>query len=86
MKKIFILLFLFLFNSNASAIQVDWFQEYGIDTEVNYINLNGNIRNIINVINGGLDNTNSADNFEFVEIVGSLPVAGNEDQEHTYEC
>lgn len=78
-KRLLLTIFLILGLSFPShAYQIGFYEEYGISSEVNYLNLNGNLRNIINAINGGLDNTNIEDTFNLVEILGALPVAGNE--------
>ncbi len=81
MKKLFLtILLIFSFLSLASADKVDKFFNYGVNSEVNNLRLNGNIDNILRVINGGLDNTNAdvTDGFRFIEILSALPLAGEE--------
>ncbi len=75
MKKftLFIIISLSLIT-NACAGTIDFFFEYGVGSEVNNINLNGNFRNIINEFNGGIDNTNLKTGFRLVEVLGALPI------------
>ena len=79
MKKIILsILFIFTLMTSASGDVVQTFKEYGTFEEVNAINLNGNFNNIRNIVNGALNNVNTKSGFEFVEIVSSLPIAGNQ--------
>lgn len=59
---------------------VQTYKDYNDGDVVTAINLDGNFNNIRNVVNGGLDNTNAdiTDGFRFIEIVSSLPAAGNQ--------
>ena len=53
---------------------------YTTNGQVTSTNLNGNLQNIITVVNGSLDNTNAntSGGFRFYEVVGSLPAAGTQ--------
>lgn len=65
-----------IFSANADMIDV--YFDYGVDSEINEKNLDGNLNNIRTVVNGNLDNDNSKDDFFFVEKLSSLPLAGTE--------
>ena len=80
MKKLIITLALLLIASPCYSALVQQYFDYNPGDEVTDINLDGNFTNIINEINGGLDNNNADtdDGFRFIEIVDSLPAVGNE--------
>jgi hypothetical protein len=77
MKKIILtLLLLFSFTTSISyGDSVGWYHEFGAADEVNYLRLNGNIRNLLNWAMGGIANDNLKTGFRMIEILGSLPVA-----------
>lgn len=77
-KYLLTILFIFILIPFAFSDTVETFKEYGTFEEVNAINLNGNFNNIRNVVNGSLNNINTKTGFEFVEILSSLPIAGNQ--------
>jgi len=75
-KYLLTLLLLFSFATSISyGDTVSFYEEYGVRSEVNYLNLNGNLRNLINWANGNISNVNLKDGFRMVEILGSLPIA-----------
>lgn len=78
MRFIF-LIFLFL-PCLANANTVQRFFDYEENSTLTSTNLNGNFNNIVNELNGNLDNNNAdtAAGFRFIEIVSSLPAAGNQ--------
>ncbi len=77
MRKI--LLILLLFPVFAFAGTVTRYQSYTTNSQVTSDNLNGNFNNIINEVNGGLDNDNiDSSKFRFLEKLGALPAYGSE--------
>jgi hypothetical protein len=80
MRKFLIGVFLSVALASTSyAGLVSRYNTYSTNSEVNSANLNGNIDNIITVVNGGLDNTNvNTSTYRFVEILGALPAAGTQ--------
>lgn len=85
MKKFWLLILFSLVSFQALATQITVYYDYGGPTDqpgdtVSAQNLDGNLNNIRNVVNGSLDNTNADVNngFRFIEILGSLPVAGTD--------
>lgn len=80
MKKILFLLFILCLISPSFAGQVDRYETYNSGSTINYLNLNGNFDNIVNEINGGLDNTNidTDEGFRLYEILSALPAAGSQ--------
>ena len=62
----------------SSADTAQRFSTYSIGGNVTAENLNGNFNNLVNVLNGGLDNVNAdtSDGFRFIEVFGSTPAAG----------
>jgi len=76
MKKLFLaILLLFTFSSSTSySDSVSFYEEYGVNSEVNWLNLNGNLRALINWANGGISNVNLKTGFRMIEILGDLPV------------
>lgn len=79
MKKLIILLSL-LMATSVYADEVDVFFIYATTSQVNSTRLNGNINNIINQVNGGLNNDNAktSSGFRFYEVLGSNPSAGTQ--------
>jgi hypothetical protein len=79
-KKFYLSLILLFLTHNAWALHAETYLLYGDTSTLTAQNLNGNFNNIRNVLNGGLDNTNAdtARGFRFIEIVSSLPAAGNQ--------
>ena len=81
MRKIALILSVFLlYASSAFCDIVQVFKDYNTGDNVTADNLDGNLNNIRNVINGGLDNTNAdtTDGFRFVEILDALPSPGQQ--------
>ena len=78
MKKILIGLLSLFLTVNCYATQVTQHTTYATTSEVNSTNLNGNLQNIITVVNGNLDSTNTASGFKFMEVLGALPAAGTQ--------
>lgn len=76
--KLILLLISFLITIPCYAGTVERFQDYAVGSEINANNLNGNFNNIINEMNGDLDNLNAdtSDGFRFYEVITSLPLAG----------
>lgn len=78
MKKIlFILLFM---TATANATQVTGLTSYATNGTVTSTNLNGNFNYIVNVVNGGLDNTNvdTTNGYRLFKTVAALPAAGTQ--------
>jgi len=81
-----LLLFFLLFILGAGVCKVctagtiSRYFTYSTGDDVTAINLNGNFDNIVNEFNGGLDNqnANTTEGFWFIEVLGSLPAAGNQ--------
>ena len=78
-RFIFILLSLGL-TVNVHAGTITRHTTYATNSEVTATNLNGNLDNIVNECNGGLDNTNmdTVSGYRLFEIVGALPVVGTQ--------
>lgn len=75
-KLILFILLLFLVVNTSYAGTVSRYFVYETNSEVNENNLNGNFNNLVTLLNGGLDNNNTASGFKFYEVLGVLPVAG----------
>jgi len=78
-KKIFLIIFL-LICTNVHAGTVSRYFDYGVNSTVTSTNLNGNFDNILNTINGDLDNNNANvdGGYRFIEVLAALPAAGNQ--------
>src|SRR3990167_8219649 len=74
-----LLIFSLIFPNFVLAGIAQPFYTYGSSSDVTSDNLNGNFNRLINILND-LDNDNAATDrgFRFIEIVGALPVAGNQ--------
>ena len=77
-KYILTLLLIFNFINFASADTAVKFEDYGETSEVNFTNLNGNIDNLIRILNGGLTGVNPKTGFNFIEVLSALPIAGQQ--------
>jgi hypothetical protein len=77
LNKILFFLF-FSFNCYASTVTTPY--TYSQTDTVTNVKLNNNQSAIVNVINGGLDNTNANTTlgYHFFQAVGALPTAGNQ--------
>ena len=77
-RLFFTIIFVLNILNIANAGTVERYFVYQTDSEVNNINLNGNINNIITMANGGWDNTNinTAAGYRLYEVLGTLPTAG----------
>lgn len=80
MRKIILTILLLLFSIPSQAGLVERYFDYGPTSTVTDVNLDGNINNILNEINGGLDgnNVDSANGWRLIEILSSSPSAGNQ--------
>lgn len=80
MRKYLILLAILLLTTRSSAGIVDRYYTYDTTSVVTDVNLNGNLNNLVNEINGNLDNNNAdtVSGFRFIEILGSFPAAGQQ--------
>lgn len=77
MIKIFlVIIFCLLLVGKSEAIHVSTYFDYEINSSVTEDNLDGNLNAIRNVINGNLDNDNTAEGYSFYEVLGVLPPAG----------
>ena len=79
MKRLILLIIFLLFTVNVYADQVTM-PQYGPTSTLTNVNLNERWNLLTNEINGNLDNTNADTDggFRFVEILSSLPAAGNQ--------
>ncbi len=80
MRKLLLTILLLTLCVPSFAESVERYEDYSTGKSVTADNLNGNFNNIVNVLNSGLDNNNADtdDGFRFIEIVSSLPAAGNQ--------
>lgn len=79
MKKIKLLILALFLATTVRADTVQTFFDYGPNSTVTDVNLDGNLNNIRNVLNGRLDNDNAnSSEFRFFEIRASLPLAGTQ--------
>src|SRR3990167_8206406 len=80
MRKLFFLIVFLFFILPANADIVQTFKDYSVGDVVTDVNLDGNFNNIRNELNGGLTNDNAdvAAGFRFIQVVNSLPAAGNQ--------
>lgn len=78
-KKI-LLTIIFVLNilNIANATLIEKYFDYEVNSSLTYLNLNGNIDNIINIVNGNLDNTNIRSGFKLFEVLGTTPAAGQQ--------
>jgi len=75
--SIVILLLSFTYINTSFAATATRYFVYQPESTVTNINLNGNLNNLLNVINA-LDSNNVATGFKFIEILASNPSAGNQ--------
>lgn len=73
-----ILLILLLISSNALASQIISPTIWNNGDTVTAAKLNGNQNAITNVVNGNLDNTNTATGYKLFQVVSMLPAPGNQ--------
>lgn len=78
MSKILLTILFLFFNINAYASQITTPTVWNNGDVVTAAKLNGNQNAITNVVNGNLDNTNTATGYKLFQIVSTLPSAGNQ--------
>lgn len=81
MNKLFLAILLILnILNNVNAATVTSYLDYGNTSTVTGDNLQGNLNNIRNILNGGVDNANinTKDGFRLYEVLGTLPNFGQQ--------
>lgn len=78
-QYLILVLTLIFVNINYADTVARYF-DYSSGDTVTDVNLDGNFNNIVNELNGGLtnDNADTANGFRFIQILGTLPAAGNQ--------
>ena len=79
-KRLVAIVIGFMLTTSSFAGQVQTYKDYNAGDSFTDIDIDGNLNNIRNVLNGNLDNTNAntVGGFRFFEVRGSLPTAGTQ--------
>lgn len=77
-RILIILLLLFGVCSVADSDLVDTYERYTLTERVTGLSLDRNFDYIRNQLNGGVEPVNIKEGYNLIEVLGSLPVAGNE--------